>query len=82
MTKTGKTLFLFGQSKSFLDSFKKLFINQLRRVSVGFLISLRIVGASITLVHANVGAFQNIVRHQQHMLTRQSDSVILLWILL
>nr|QES94792.1 ribosomal protein L6 [Trebouxia lynnae] len=44
ISKDEKTLFLFGQSKSFFYSFKRLLINKIRGVTVGFLISLRIVG--------------------------------------
>ena len=42
--KDEKTLFIFSQSKPFFYSLKSLLKNKIRGVTVGFLISLRIVG--------------------------------------
>lgn len=39
-----KTLFIFGQSKPFFYSLKKVLTNKIRGVTVGFRVSLRIVG--------------------------------------
>ena len=44
ISKDEKTVFLFGQSKPFFNSLKRLLINKIRGVTVGFLVSLRIVG--------------------------------------
>ena len=39
-----KILFIFGQSKPFFHSLKRVLINKIRGVTVGFRVSLRIVG--------------------------------------
>ena len=39
-----KTLFIFGQSKPFFYSLKRVLMNKIRGVTVGFRVSLRIVG--------------------------------------
>ena len=44
ISKDEKTLFLFGQSKPFFYSLKRLLTNKIRGVTVGFLVSLRLVG--------------------------------------
>lgn len=44
ISKDEKTVFLFGQSKPFFNSLKRLLTNKIRGVTVGFLVSLRIVG--------------------------------------
>ena len=44
ISKDEKTLFLFGRSKPFFYSLKRLVTNKIRGVTVGFLVSLRLVG--------------------------------------
>lgn len=44
ISKDEKTLFLFGRSKPFFYSLKRLLTNKIRGVTVGFLVSLRLVG--------------------------------------
>jgi len=44
ISKDEKTLFLFGQSKPFFYSLKRLLTNKIRGVTLGFLVSLRLVG--------------------------------------
>ncbi len=44
ISKDEKTLFILGQSKPFFYSLKSLLKNKIRGVTVGFLVSLRIVG--------------------------------------
>jgi len=44
ISKDEKTLFIFGQSKPFFYSLKRLLTNKIRGVTVGFLVSLRLVG--------------------------------------
>ena len=44
IAKDEKSVFLFSQSKSFFYSLKRLLTNKIRGVTVGFLVSLRIVG--------------------------------------
>ena len=44
ISKDEKTLLIFGQYKPFLNSLKSLLTSKIRGVTVGFLVSLRIVG--------------------------------------
>ena len=44
ISKDKKSVFLFSQSKPFFYSLKRLLTNKIRGVTVGFLLSLRIVG--------------------------------------
>ena len=44
ISKDEKTLFVFGRLKPFFYSLKSLLINKIRGVTVGFLVSLRLVG--------------------------------------